>query len=86
MTLPRFTSGSLGRLTFADINEMCEAAEVVQKFAREYSRAPAVEPVRQEIWAVVENYITGTPNGAMPFYEVEDAAARAPVNVADYMK
>ena len=71
MTLPRFTSGSLGRLTFADINEICEAAEVVQKFAREYSRAPAVEPVRQEIWAVVENYITGTPNGAMPFYEVE---------------
>ncbi len=23
---------------------------------------------------------------AMPFYEIEDAAARQPVNVADYMK
>ena len=72
MALPRFTSGSLGRLTFADINEICAAAELVQKFARDrLSPESSVEPVRREIWVWIDLPEPSDIVGSMPFYEVE---------------
>jgi len=70
MPLPRFTSGSLGRLTFADINEICEAAEVVQRFAREYSRNPAEDSVRKDLFVTLSRPPSTAPVGDVAFAEV----------------
>ena len=72
MPLPRFNSGSLGRLTFADINEMCVASENSQKVSRVNSRKAAIEPVRADIWAVLLGYASAPAvTGAINFTEVE---------------
>jgi len=75
MPLPRFTSGSLGRLTFAGSNEISAAAEVVERFAREYSRNPAEEPVRKDLFVTLSRPPSTAPVGDVAFAEVIFATA-----------
>ena len=70
MPLPRFNSGSLGRLTFADINEMCVASENSQKVSRVNSRKAAIEPVRKDLFVTLSKPPSTAPVGDVAFAEV----------------
>ncbi len=73
MTLPRFTSGNIGRLSFANVNEICEVAERARDFLAKQRTPQGGSVARPMIWAHIEGNETdaqGTP-GAMRFYELE---------------
>jgi len=71
MDLPRFTTGNLGRLTFKDVNTLCDVAERADEFLRNTRRLTSEEPTRKEIWATVTGFSSGSVAGAMNFFEVE---------------
>jgi hypothetical protein len=74
MDLPRFTTGNLGRLTFKDVNTLCDVAERAEEFLRTTTSKPAPESARNDIFAYVVGRVGEEQSvsiGAMEFYEVE---------------
>ena len=72
MDLPRFTSGNLGRLTFKDVNALCDVAERANEFLRTVEQQEKGESGRKDIWAVLLGYaIAPAVAGAINFQEVE---------------
>ncbi len=72
MTLPRFTSGNIGRLGFANVNEICEVTDKAKEFLKSH-KAPSGEDVaRRQIWAILLGYAPQPAvTGAVMFVEAE---------------
>ncbi len=73
MTLPRFTSGNIGRLSFDDVNKICEVAEQAREFLAQAKPPRGATIERPMIWVWIEGNETSAngTQGAMRFHEIE---------------